>query len=187
MNYYLFWAMCLCLLFSCHKKNNKSPDLADIMYSNMKDTTVSRGQRMFFDINKDGKWDLSLRGEDSFYAYGGGSKWIEIQSLADDGLSYGYNAGGSQKILFEEGSAVSSKTDWLNNILLKYSTFPSVQEHGLWNTGRMKGYVGIRFHTPLGLCYGWARISLSDSGAVTLHDYAINKKADQPIYAGQKD
>ncbi len=187
-HHFFFWTISLFVLCSCHKKKAQAPDLADIMYSNMKDTTVNREQIMFFDINKDGSLDLILKGENAFYAYGGGSKWIEVQSQAADGLSYGSGSGSSgQRYLFEEGSPVFSGADWINNMLLKYTTIPSGKENGFWDTGRMKGYVGLRLKTKLGLCYGWARISLSDSGAVTLHEYALNKKADQPIVAGQKE
>lgn len=141
---------------------------------------------MYFDIDKNGKWDLILIGENRFEAFGLGSKWIEARSSADDGLSYGYTTGG-QTYLLEEGSPVFSGMHWLNNMVLKQIATPSGKEDGFWNNGRLKGYLGLRLHTTLGLCYGWARVSLSDSGAVTLHDYAINKKAEQPIAAGQRE
>ncbi len=181
-----FWSLSFCLLGSCNKKKAQTPELADIMYSNMKDTTVNREQRMFFDIDKDGKWDLTLVGERAFYAYGLGSKQIEIASWTNDGVSYGYTNAG-QTYLLEEGSPVFSGVNWVNSMLLKLTSLPSGKEDGFWGAGRLKGYVGLRLHTSLGLCYGWARISLSDSGAVTLHDYAVNKKAGQPITAGQRE
>lgn len=181
-----FWSIALCLLSSCNKKKTQTPELADIMYSNMKDTTVNKEQRMFFDIDKDGTWDLSLFGEKAFYAYGQGSKQIEIASWTNDGVSYGYTNAG-QNYLLEEGSPVFSGVNWVNGMLLKLTSLPSGKENGLWDTGRLKGYVGLRLHTKVGLCYGWARISLTDSGAVTLHEYALNKKAEQPIAAGQRE
>lgn len=178
--------MSICLLSSCNKKKTQTPEVADIMYTTMKDTTVNREQRMFFDIDKNGTWDLKLEGENRFEAFGLGSKWIEVSSSADDGVSYGYTTGG-QSYLVEEGSPVFSGMHWLNSMILKRTGTPSGKQDGFWDPGRMKGYIGLRLHTKLGLCYGWARISLSDSGAVTLHDYAINKKADQPIVAGQRE
>lgn len=182
-----FWSMSLCLLSSCNKKKVQAPELADIMYSNMKDTTVNREQSMYFDIDKNGKWDLILAGETAYYGYGGQSiRWIEVYSSANDGLSYGYTNAG-QTYLLEEGSPVFSGANWINNMVLKQIFLPAGNQNGFWDPGRMKGYIGLRLHTTLGLCYGWARVSLSDSGAVTLHDYAINKKADRPIAAGQKE
>lgn len=141
---------------------------------------------MFFDIDKNGKWDLILRGEIRVEFFGLGSKSFEVSSSADNAVSYGYTTGG-QVYLLQEGSAVFSGMHWINNMILKQVSTPSGKEDGFWTAGHMKGYLGLRLPTKLGLCYGWARVSLSDSGAVTLHEYALNKKVDQPIAAGQRE
>lgn len=141
---------------------------------------------MFFDIDKNGKWDLVLTGEVRVEFFGLGSKSIEVSSSAGNAVSYGYTTG-VQTYLIEEGSPVFSGMHWINNMILKQTKTPSGEETGFWTAAHTKGYLGLRLPTKLGLCYGWARVSLSDSGAVTLHDYAINKKAGQPIAAGQRE
>ena len=48
----------------------------------------------------------------------------------------------------------------------------------------IKGYIGLKILQGANTHFGWASMTVNDSGAGTLHDWAYNTTANEGIYAG---
>ena len=157
-----------------------TPASAVTIYTNVSDITITSGQ-LFFDLGTNG-----TTGSASTSSFGAADfvfnlATFTISTLGGDIVGYDAVPYGHPAYIFPEGNSIDASYDWSNGGL----PFTWYTVDGGFPPGST-GIFGLRTLNGSGEhFYGWARATFNVDQSLTLHDFAYNSVAEQPILAGQ--